>query len=64
MNVRDALSRGTAPMELDRRRQPAQPPARLFGVIPASFFAPNQPPNTIAAPDEGILVDPYLSSSP
>ncbi len=52
------------PAELDPRRQPLQPPARVFGNVPAHWVAPGAGPGSPAqafrAPPEGVLVDPWL----
>lgn len=51
-------------LEHDRRRQPSQPPRRVFGNIPAGWIPPGQGPGSPAeatqAPAEGLLVDPWL----
>ena len=52
------------PAELDPRRQPLQPPPRVFGNIPSHWIAPGAGPGSPAeafrAPPEGVLVDPWL----
>lgn len=44
----------------DPRRQPLQPPRRVFGNIPADWIAPGVPPAPLVAPPEGLLVDPWV----
>lgn len=46
-------------LEHDRRRQPLQPPRRVFGHIPAGWL-PHGPAEALTAPPEGVLVDPLL----
>jgi hypothetical protein len=50
--------------EDDRRRQPSQPPRRVFGNIPAGWIAPGDGPGSPAeplqAPPEGLRIDPWL----
>ncbi len=52
------------PAELDRRRQPHQPPARVHGVIPRRWIRPGPgpggPDTSLVAPPEGALVDRWL----
>ena len=56
--------RGTVTLENDRRRQPHQPPRRVFGNIPAGFIAagegPGSPAAAMVAPPEGVLIEPWL----
>ncbi|MBK7976552.1 MAG: hypothetical protein IPK07_25890 [Deltaproteobacteria bacterium] len=64
-----ALARDpNTPAELDTRRQPLQPPPRVFGNIPAHWVAPGAGPGSPAeafrAPPEGVLVDPWLLEGP
>ena len=61
----DALALdASTPAELDRRRQPSQPPRRVFGNIPAGWIAPGDGPGSPAqalqAPPEGVLIDPWV----
>lgn len=50
--------------EHDRRRQPTQPPRRVFGNIPAGWIAPGagpgSPSEATVAPIEGALIDEWL----
>jgi hypothetical protein len=50
--------------EHDRRRQPHQPPRRVFGNIPANWIAPGHGPGSpgqaLQAPPEGLLIDPWV----
>ncbi len=46
----------------DRRRQPTQPPAKLFGNIPANWF-PGAPDFAFDAGDQGVLVDEWILPS-
>lgn len=52
------------PAELDRRRQPHQPPARVHGVIPRNWISggpgPGGPDAAFIAPPEGAIIDPWL----
>ncbi|MEZ4266540.1 MAG: hypothetical protein R3F39_09190 [Myxococcota bacterium] len=52
------------PAEEDRRRQPTQPPRRVFGNIPAGWLPPGAGPGSPLeaqrAPAEGLLVDRWL----
>ena len=56
------------PAELDPRRQPIQPPPRVFGNIPAGWIAPGAgpggPAEAMQAPPEGMLIDPWLLAGP
>jgi hypothetical protein len=56
--------RANVTMENDRRRQPHQPPRRVFGNIPAGFIPPGEGPGSPAAamiaPPEGVLIEPWL----
>ena len=47
--------------EHDRRRQPHQPPRRVFGNVPAGWL-PGGPDHHVQAPPEGLLVDAWLMS--
>lgn len=50
----------------DARRQPSQPPATLFGAIPAALVetdTSSQPPTPMIAPPSGQPVDPWLLPS-
>ena len=53
--------------EDDPRRQPHQPPRRVFGNIPAGWIAegegPGSPDEAFQAPDEGALIDAWLLPS-
>jgi len=55
------------PAELDRRRQPGQPPRRVFGNIPAGWIAPGPgpggPAEAMQAPAEGVVVDAWVLSA-
>ena len=58
----DALvARPDVMAEDDPRRQPSQPPRRVFGNIPAGWIPPGQGPGSpleaTIAPDEGLLID-------
>jgi hypothetical protein len=50
--------------EHDPRRQPSQPPRRVFGNIPAGWIPPGAGPGSPAqasqAPAEGLLIDPWV----
>lgn len=46
--------------EHDRRRQPSQPPRRVFGNVPADWIAPGTPAQPLQAPPEGLLIDPWV----
>lgn len=59
MTVTAPLNLGAVPMESDRRRQPMQPPARLFGVIPSGLFGAAGPATPVTAPADGIELDAY-----
>lgn len=54
------------PAEHDRRRQPMQPPRRVFGNIPAGWIppgaGPGSPSEATQAPPEGVLIDTWLMS--
>jgi hypothetical protein len=61
----EALARDPkTPAEQDRRRQPTQPPRRVFGNIPAGWLppgaGPGSPTQSEQAPPEGALVDRWL----
>lgn len=49
------------PLEDDPRRQPMQPPRRVFGNIPAHWL-PGSPATAWRAPDEGVVIDPWVLS--
>lgn len=49
------------PMEDDRRRQPSQPPRRVFGNVPAGWLGPGNPPRRIAAPPAGLKLDGMIA---
>ncbi|MEE2829233.1 MAG: hypothetical protein VX498_08595 [Myxococcota bacterium] len=55
------------PTEDDPRRQPLQPPRRVFGNIPAGWIPPGpgagSPSEALQAPEEGLLIDPWLLPS-
>ncbi len=57
------LDPGT-PAELDRRRQPHQPPRRVFGNIPAGWIpageGPGSPTEAVQAPEDGFLIDRWV----
>lgn len=50
--------------EHDLRRQPSQPPRRVFGNIPAGWIppgdGPGSPADAVQAPPEGLLIDPWV----
>jgi len=50
--------------EDDRRRQPLQPPRRVFGNIPAGWIpagpGPGGPAEHVTAPPEGLVVDQWV----
>jgi hypothetical protein len=50
--------------EHDRRRQPDQPPRRVFGNIPGGWIppgpGPGSPAQALQAPPEGLLIDPWV----
>jgi len=46
-------------VEHDPRRQPNQPPRRVFGHIPAHWL-PGSPAEAQVAPPEGFLIDPWV----
>ena len=52
------------PAEDDRRRQPLQPPRRVFGNIPAGWIpagpGPGSPAEATQAPAEGLLIDRWV----
>jgi hypothetical protein len=54
----------TTDAEHDRRRQPTQPPRRVFGNIPAGWIpagpGPGSPAQSVQAPAEGLLIDPWI----
>ena len=54
----------STPAELDPRRQPLQPPARVHGNVPAGWIGggsgAGSPLEALVAPPEGLLVDPWL----
>lgn len=51
-------------LEDDRRRQPHQPPRRVFGNIPAGWIpageGPGSPAEAMRAPAEGVLIDAWV----
>lgn len=51
-------------LEDDPRRQPSQPPRRVFGNIPAGWIpagdGPGSPAEASQAPDEGVLIDHWV----
>ncbi|MFN7955362.1 MAG: hypothetical protein U0610_26800 [bacterium] len=53
--------------ENDPRRQPLQPPRRVFGNIPAAWIppghGPGSPSTALQAPPEGLLIDPWVLPS-
>jgi hypothetical protein len=53
--------------EDDPRRQPLQPPRRVFGNIPPGWIPPGpgvgSPAEALQAPEEGLLIDPWLLPS-
>lgn len=57
------LDPGTV-LEHDLRRQPMQPPRRVFGHVPAGWIPPGAgpggPSEAVQAPPEGLLVDPWI----
>ena len=64
----DALElRPTLVAEDDPRRQPTQPPRRVFGNIPAGWIppadGPGSPAEAMVAPDEGALIDRWVLRS-
>lgn len=56
--------RGDVLLENDRRRQPHQPPRRVFGNIPAGWIPPGEGPGSpteaMVAPSEGVLIDRWI----
>ncbi|MCG8672101.1 MAG: hypothetical protein MI867_22035 [Pseudomonadales bacterium] len=56
----DALRYANIPAKLDRRRQPSQPPAKVYGVIPEGWL-----PNSEASggSESGILIDEWVLPS-
>ena len=44
----------------DPRRQPMQPPARVFGNIPANWLGSGLPATALVAPEEGLSIDEAL----
>lgn len=50
--------------EDDPRRQPLQPPRRVFGNIPANWIAaaagPGSPSDPVQAPEAGLVIDPWV----
>lgn len=52
------------PLEYDLRRQPMQPPRRVFGNIPAHWIpaghGAGSPAAALQAPEEGILIDRWI----
>ncbi len=61
----DALELDAATVaEHDLRRQPTQPPRRVFGNIPADWIPPGAgpggPSEALVAPPEGLLIDPWV----
>ncbi len=61
------LDAGTS-AENDRRRQPLQPPRRVFGNIPPGWIpsgpGPGSPGSALQAPAGGLLVDEWLLPGP
>ncbi|MBK7975353.1 MAG: hypothetical protein IPK07_19400 [Deltaproteobacteria bacterium] len=57
-------SRPDVTAENDHRRQPLQPPRRVFGNIPAHWIAPGAGPGSpgaaLQAPPEGLLIDEWV----
>jgi hypothetical protein len=53
----DALTADPAPAVDDLRRQPSQPPRKVYGHIPADWLAPGVPPAALVAPAQGLLLD-------
>lgn len=53
--------------EHDHRRQPSQPPRRVFGNVPAGWIppghGPGSPAQALQAPAEGVLIDPWVLPS-
>ncbi len=53
--------------EHDRRRQPLQPPRRVFGNVPAGWILPGTgpggPSTAMQAPAEGLLIDEWVLPS-
>ena len=51
-------------LEDDPRRQPSQPPRRVFGNIPAGWIpageGPGSPAEASQAPDEGVVIDHWV----
>ena len=48
--------------EYDKRRQTSQPPAQIFGNVPAGLFGEDKPPVHEFA-DDGLFVDEFLFDS-
>ncbi|MEM9194232.1 MAG: hypothetical protein AAGF12_33965 [Myxococcota bacterium] len=64
----DALAfRSDVVLEDDPRRQPAQPPRRVFGNIPGGWIpaehGPGSPAEAMVAPSGGILIDRWVLPS-
>ena len=60
----DALAWRPVNAEDDLRRQPSQPPQRVFGNIPAGWIAPGPGPGgpaaPMVAPPEGVKIDQWV----
>jgi hypothetical protein len=52
------------PVQDDPRRQPIQPPPRLYGHIPADFAGPGRPARPLIAPPEGCPTDRLVLPGP
>jgi hypothetical protein len=61
-----ALAYTGVPATFDPRRQPAQPPAQLFGQVPAGLVegaAGSQPATATTTPPGGLPIDPWMLPS-
>ena len=64
----EALAHRPVPAEHDERRQPLQPPRRVFGNVPPGWIppgpGPGSPDEALRAPPEGFLIDRWVLAGP